>query len=176
MAGYPGQTSPRGKVRCRPITYATATAPVARPSWPDWPAGQHCRLCDWESSYPSEVFRILQPGGSFLTQQVGGAHNQRLNQLLGAPPGYDLRWDLAFAARQLEAAGFLIQDRREAFPQTIFTDVGALVYYLKAVPWQIPGFSIDSYRDRLHAIHQRIQADGPLRIQRHFFYLAAVKR
>ncbi len=129
-----------------------------------------------ESYYLSEVFRILQPGGSFLTQQVGGAHNQRLNQLLGAPPGYDLRWDLAFAARQLEAAGFLIQDRREAFPQTIFTDVGALVYYLKAVPWQIPGFSIDSYRDRLHAIHQRIQADGPLRIQGHFFYLAAVKR
>lgn len=129
-----------------------------------------------ESYYPSEVFRILQPGGSFLTQQVGGAHNQQVNQLLGAPPAYDPRWDLDFAARQLEATGFLIQDRREAFPQTVFTDIGALVYYLKAVPWQIPGFNVDSYRDRLHAIHERIQADGPLRIPGHFFYLAAVKR
>lgn len=129
-----------------------------------------------ESYYPSEVFRILEGGGSFLTQQVGGAHNQQLNQLLGAPPGYDPRWDLDFAARQLEAAGFLIQDRREAFPQTVFTDVGALVYYLKAVPWQISGFSVESYRDRLHAIHERIQADGPLRIPGHLFYLAAVKR
>jgi len=129
-----------------------------------------------ESYYPSEVFRILQAGGSFLTQQVGGAHHQQVNQLMAAPPGYDQRWDLAFAARQLEAAGFLIQDRREAFPQTVFTDVGALVYYLKAVPWQIPGFSIESYRHRLHAIHERIQADGPLHIPGHFFYLAAVKR
>ena len=129
-----------------------------------------------ESYYPSEVFRILEGGGSFLTQQVGGAHNQQLNYLLDAPPGYDQRWDLDFAARQLEAAGFLIQDHREAFPQTVFADIGALVYYLKAVPWQIPGFSVEPYRDRLYAIHEQIQADGPLRIQGHFFYLAAVKR
>jgi len=27
-----------------------ATAPVARPPWPDWSADQHVRLCEWESS------------------------------------------------------------------------------------------------------------------------------
>jgi len=129
-----------------------------------------------ESYYPSEVFRTLEAGGSFLTQQVGGTHNQQVNRLLGAPPGYDQRWDLAFAASQLEAAGFLIEDHKEAFPRTVFTDIGALVYYLKAVPWQIPEFSVELYRDRLHAIHQRIQSDGPLRIPGHFFYLATVKR
>lgn len=128
-----------------------------------------------ESYYPAEVFRILEPGGTFLTQQVGARHHQELGRLLGAETGYDSHWNLAFAVDQLERAGFRIIEAREAFPDTVFSDVGAVAYYLKAVPWQVPGFTIEAYRPQLAAIYRHIEEHGDLRVPSHFFYVAAVR-
>jgi SAM-dependent methyltransferase len=128
-----------------------------------------------ESYYPADVFRILQPGGAFITQQVGDAHNADLNRLLGAPGGFDPRWTLAFASRQLEEAGFRIVEQREEFADTVFHDIGALVYYLKAVPWQIPSFTVDAYRDQLLAIHERMETEDGLRVRGHLFYIEALR-
>jgi len=128
-----------------------------------------------ESYYPAEVYRILRRGGSFITQQVGGEHNGELNRLLGVAPGYDPRWNLEFAVRQLEEAGLQIINRREAHPETVFLDIGAVVYYLKAVPWQVPDFTVERYRERLAEVHERMGREGGLRIRGHFFYLEAVR-
>lgn len=128
-----------------------------------------------ESYYPAEVHRILQRGGSFITQQVGGEHNQELNRLLGAASGYGARWNLTFAVWQLEEAGLQIVDALEEYPETVFADIGALVYYLEAIPWQVPDFTLERYRDRLAAIHDRMIRDGGLRIRGHFFFLEAVR-
>jgi len=127
------------------------------------------------SYYSAEVSRILQPGGSFITQQVGGNHCQELNRLLDAPLGRGIEWTLEFAARQLEEAGLEIVDRREEYPETVFTDIGALVYYLRTVPWQVLDFTVERYRDRLAALHERMMAEGGFRIPGHYFYLEAIK-
>jgi len=127
-----------------------------------------------ESYYAADVFRILTPGGRFVTQQVGGEYMDGLNQALGAPPGYSHKWNLEFAVRQLEEAGFTIDEQREEFPEIVFTDIGAVAYYLKAVPWQIEGFTIQGYRDRLATLHRRIERDGELRVRGHYFYIEAV--
>ena len=128
-----------------------------------------------ESYYPVEVSRILTPGGVFLTQQVGGTHFQALNRLLGASDPALAAWNLAFASDQLVTAGFQIVDQREEFLETEFLDIGAVVYYLKAIPWQIPDFTVDAYRDHLVALHTRIEAEGSLRIPGHLFYLEAIR-
>lgn len=126
-----------------------------------------------ESYYPAEVFRVLQPGGSFMTQQVGGEHNRELCTFFGPNTGYDSRWTLAFAEQQLGAVGLEVVDGREEFPETVFLDVGAVVYYLKAIPWQVPDFRVERYRETLQAIHERIRREGELRVRGHFFYLEA---
>jgi SAM-dependent methyltransferase len=132
-----------------------------------------------ESFHALDVYRVLRPGGAFMTQQVGGDYLDGLNKLLGAPPpnrppdAPDRVWNLAYAVRQLRSAGFTIADRREEEPTVVFTDIGAVVYYLKAVPWQIPDFTVQSYRDRLRAVHDRIVAGGPLRIPGPRFYVEA---
>ncbi|MBN1657690.1 MAG: hypothetical protein JXA93_04780, partial [Anaerolineae bacterium] len=38
-----------------------------------------------------------------------------------------------------------------------FTDVGAIVYYLKAIPWLVPGFSVDTHLESLLALHERLE-------------------
>jgi SAM-dependent methyltransferase len=127
-----------------------------------------------EAYVPTEVRRVLRSGGRFLTQQVGGRDNIRLNQLLGAAGARQYAdWDLGRAVDELEEAGLRITDAREEFPETVFVDVGAVVYYLKAVPWQIDGFSVDEYREPLLALHQMMQADGGLVVTSHRFLVEA---
>ncbi len=127
-----------------------------------------------EAYYSAEIARLLAHGGRFITQQIGGGFdNQELSELLGSPSGYSPKWTLQFAAQQLEEAGLQVVDRREEFPETVFNDIGALAYYLKAVPWIVPGYNLEAYRDRLKTIHDRIEAGGPLRLKAHFFLIEA---
>lgn len=130
-----------------------------------------------DSYLPEEVYRILKPRGTFLTQQVGERDNLRLNELLGAPMPQDYSdWNLRYAVGQLERAGFQIVDQQEAYPETVFSDVGAVVFYLKAIPWQIPDFTTEKYYDRLHELHDHIQKKGALTTESHRFLIEAVKK
>lgn len=129
-----------------------------------------------ESFSAREVYRILQPGGEFITQQVGDQNDAELRALLGAPPQPDdAPWNLAYAKNQLIAAGWHILDSRECFPPTRIFDVGALVYYFKAVPWEIPDFSVDRYYEALLRIHRQIQRQGYIEVKSHRFLINAKK-
>ncbi|MGC5327856.1 class I SAM-dependent methyltransferase [Brevibacillus sp. SYSU BS000544] len=130
-----------------------------------------------ESFSPSEVNRILQPQGVFYTQQVGGLDMIQLNDALGANAEHMYStWNLASACAQLEEAGFVIERSAEAFPYARFYDVGAIIYYLKAILWQIPDFTVEKYRDPLEKFHQTIQENGYIQFQSHRFFLQARKK
>jgi len=121
---------------------------------------------------PHEVRRVLAIDGIFITQQVGSQTNRRLHELLDdATHAGD--GSLAVAVRDLETAGFRITEQREVFPITRFYDVGAIVYYLKAVSWEIPDFSVDRYFDKLVEIHTLIQSDGYVDVPFHQFFVRA---
>lgn len=60
-------------------------------------------------------------------------------------------------------------------PITRFYDVGAIVYYLKVVPWQVPDFSLERYLDKLVEIHDTIQAHGYIDVHYHRFLIVAQK-
>lgn len=123
-----------------------------------------------------EVFRILKPGGCFITQQAGGTNDIELNKLLGANEtvGFD-HWDLDFAIEQLLDAGLEITEKYEAYPITKYYDTGAILYYLKAVPWQIPDFSVDKYYDALVNINDTINENGFIEIRSHRFFIKSFK-
>lgn len=129
----------------------------------------------------SELYRVLTEGGFFLTQQVGARNNIELHKLLGleflgkATFSGRSEWDLNYAVTELKKAGFRVLEQKEEFPKSRFNDVGALAYFLKAVPWDVPGFTIDSYREKLLAIHQKILSDGFLEVTTHRFFIEARK-
>jgi SAM-dependent methyltransferase len=129
-----------------------------------------------ESFSARQVFRLLKPGGKFLTQQVGGSDNFRLNELLQAKPHYPYHnWTLQEACKRLVKAGFRILDQQEEFLETAFVDIGAVVYYLMAVPWQIEDFTIQKYYNKLADIHNLIEKDGELVTSSHRFLLETEK-
>ncbi|CAG8685472.1 9222_t:CDS:2, partial [Acaulospora colombiana] len=89
-----------------------------------------------------EVNRLLKNGGLFLTQQTGEDENTELNRLLGVPETLGYReWHCEQACVELATAGLTILQKKEAFIETKFYDVGAIVHYLKANPWQVEDFS-----------------------------------
>jgi hypothetical protein len=107
-----------------------------------------------------EVARILTAGGTFLTQQIHGLWAVDLIAIFDAKP----QWPEATPGKyvpQLRAAGLTVANTQEWSGKLSFTDVGAIVYYLKAVPWFVPGFSVETHLKYLLILQRRLEnGDG----------------
>jgi SAM-dependent methyltransferase len=103
---------------------------------------------------PGEVARVLAPGGTFLTQQVHGLWGQDLLAVFDAEPLWPEE-TLAHTAARLEAAGLTIVTAEDWAGSFSFTDVAAIVYYLKAIPWLVDGFSVETHLEHLLALQDR---------------------
>jgi SAM-dependent methyltransferase len=122
----------------------------------------------------NEVHRVLRTGGLFLTQQVGRRNCIELNELLQDRVEFEYAyWTLDCAVRQLEQAGFKIVERYDEHPETVVADIGAVVFYLRIVAWQIADFSVERYERKLRELHRQLLERGPLVIHAHRFYIAA---
>lgn len=108
-----------------------------------------------------EVARMLAPGGIFLTQQVHGLWVHTLLAHFDASP----QWPNATyedAITRLASAGLELLQGEDWQGKLVFKDVGALVYYLKAIPWLVPNFGVDGYFDQLLALQERLEQEGEL--------------
>jgi len=121
-----------------------------------------------------EVSRVLAPGGHFVTQQVGGSSYPELNEVLGQP-GKESKWNLGEAMKQVERAGLAPVESYEAALGVWFSDIGAIVYHLKAVPWQVIGFSVKGYDCKLRELDSSIRKNGPFRVTLPLFLVHAKK-
>ncbi|MFE6779263.1 class I SAM-dependent methyltransferase [Streptomyces sp. NPDC057702] len=126
-----------------------------------------------ESYDPAEIRRVLRPGGTFVTQQVGGGDLAEINAALGAPPHGYADWDLRSAADELTSAGFTVTWQDEARLPAAFHDVGALVLFLRITPWHVPDFTVERYDAPLRALHAALSAGEPLPARCHRFALVA---
>ena len=109
----------------------------------------------------SEIARILEPGGTYLSQQVGMASMHEVSEWFLGPFEPATGRDPEQARRGAEAVGLEVVDLKTATLRAELFDIGAVVYYLRLVVWIVPDFSVDRYRDRLRALHDRIERDGP---------------
>ena len=132
-------------------------------------------ICNRHESFVAvEVSRVLAPGGTFVTQQVDYHDNDDLAQMLGIEmPEEPDSW-IGLAERQVTEAGLMIEEAARADERIYFDDIAAVIYYLRAVSWSIPGYSLDKHRDRLRALHEDASA-WPVMARGHRFLLVASK-
>lgn len=102
-----------------------------------------------------EVFRVLKKNGVFLTQQVGGGNLRDLTKALNADTGYK-KWSLRSLTRDVKNAGLKVKFAKEWSGKTEFKDVGAIVYFLKAVPWVVGNFTVKKYFSHLEKLQRRL--------------------
>ncbi|HXW82538.1 MAG TPA: methyltransferase domain-containing protein [Acidimicrobiales bacterium] len=122
----------------------------------DLVVSRHPIVTVWE-----EIARVLRTGGSYLSQQVGAGSNRELYEFMMGPQPPSQARSPRRAVESAKAAGLIVVDLRQEPLETVFDDVGAVVYFLRKVVWTVPGFTVEKYRDRLRALHEQIERDGP---------------
>jgi SAM-dependent methyltransferase len=124
----------------------------------DLVVSRHPVVTWWE-----EIARVLQPGGTYFSQQVGPASVFELVEWFLGPQPPDVRGgrDPGKARARAQAAGLEVTGLRPETLRVEFFDIGAVVYFLRKVIWMVPDFSVERYAGRLRALHDRIEADGP---------------
>ncbi len=121
---------------------------------------------------PTELARVLRPAGVLVTQQVGNRNDAEINDALGAAPVTG-DYDCASAVAALREHGFEIIEAVEEWPEFVLGDVGALIFQLRAVSWQIPDFDVTTYEPALRELDERIRRSGSFVVHDHRFLIRA---
>lgn len=124
----------------------------------------------------AELSRVLAPGGVYLTQGVGRFNDVELNTALGGPPpDYPETATRDHEVRELSKNGFSVVSVEEAFIEFGFLDIGAVVFHLSAVSWQLPGFDAATYDAALRRMDAQIRRDGEFVVRHHRYLIKAVR-
>ncbi|MFE5403487.1 methyltransferase domain-containing protein [Streptomyces sp. NPDC056580] len=111
----------------------------------------------------AEIARVLRPGGTYFAQHVGPASVFELVEYFRGPQPESARRgrDPEGERKDAEAAGLEVVELRAERLRMEFHDIAAVVHFLRKVVWMVPGFTVEEYRPRLRALHERIEKDGP---------------
>lgn len=114
-------------------------------------------IINWHAGYyPPALKRIITGGGLFITQQVGSLSASSLIQSLVGRAG----WRFS-GIRVGEDISF-----------TRLSDLGAVLFFLKALPWLVEDFSVKAYTGPLYDLHLRIEKKGYLDVVKRRFFLS----
>ncbi|MFD7021598.1 class I SAM-dependent methyltransferase [Promicromonospora sukumoe] len=96
-------------------------------------------LSRFSSIDPDEVGRVLEPGGTFLTEQVDTRDGIVLNQALRVPLGWDPDGvTIDVISDGLVASGLEIVEATEYAGTRTFKDLSSVLWYLRTAAWQVP--------------------------------------
>jgi SAM-dependent methyltransferase len=107
-----------------------------------------------------EIARVLRPGRSYFSQQIGAGTNRELTDFMMGPQPVDPGRSTAVALSEAQQAGLEVTDLREQALKVEFFDVAAVVHFLRKVLWTVPGFTVGGYAGPLRQMHEYIQAHG----------------
>ena len=151
--------------------------PCGDPGAIPFPGGHFDLILNRDGSFcPGELFRLLRPGGVFITEQVGEDNDRDLvRRVLPEVEKPFPHLNLTEQRAAFEAAGFQILRGEEAYRPIRFYDVGAFVWFARVIPWEFPGFSVEGCFDRLLALQEDLQRDGVIEGTIHRYLLVARK-
>jgi hypothetical protein len=121
-----------------------------------------------------ETARCLAEGGTFLTQQVASGNLADLQAIFGDRTPQQEN-TLASTTAALEANGLSIRRAQTWTGRQTFLDVGALVYFLRAIPWVVKDFSVERNLSVLKDLQQRLDGGGNLTFSITRFLAEAVR-
>jgi SAM-dependent methyltransferase len=108
----------------------------------------------------AEIARVLEPGGTYLSQQVGPGTNRELYEFMMGPQPVGTSRSPQIAVADATAAGLDVVDLQEQALRVEFFDVAAVVHFLRKVLWTVPGFTVAGYSEPLARMHEHIKANG----------------
>lgn len=123
----------------------------------------------------SEIARVLAPGGTYLSQQVGAGSVRELTDAMMGPQPVSPTRSAERAVADAENAGLRVVDLRSEALRMEFNDIAAVIVFLRKVIWIVPGFTVQAYREPLRRLHRQIRAGGPFVAHSTRFLIEACK-
>jgi hypothetical protein len=142
-----------------------------RPALPFADSAFDLVLSRHEAYDPTDVRRIISDGGTFLTQQVGSDEAASVRSLFDLPIDGP-SWGAGVAVAQLEAVGWRIIDVREERALSEFTDIAALIAYVRSLPWAYWDLDLGQAVPRLRQLHDQARV-RPIPAVTHRFLVRA---
>ena len=129
-----------------------------------------------ESYDEEELYRILKPGGIYITQQVGTYNNKDLASFFDEK-NIELFPNLTLekSIKRLEKYNFQIKYSNEYYPILKFYDLGAIAYFAKIIKWEFIDFSVNKYIDKFILLQDLIKEKGFISSKQHRFIIVAQK-
>ena len=110
-----------------------------------------------EALDPAEVARVLRPGGSVITQQVGPDNWPELRMFFPRKTHFGDHFS-AYQRGFIEA-GLTIDDARWHEERVAYPELGDVVYLLLVAPWDVPDFDPAAEIDALLALEDALRDD-----------------
>jgi SAM-dependent methyltransferase len=140
-----------------PLGVRVVNASLSNHNLMPFPDGEFRLIINRHSAFNcTEVARILKIDGTFLTEQVHGLFAHDLMSAFDSKIQYP-ESTLEYYLPGLKNAGLKVIASQDWSGSLKFKDVGAIVYYLKAIPWIVPGFSVDTHLDYLISLQNRVE-------------------
>jgi len=112
-----------------------------------------------------EIYRVLKKDGHLLTQQVGDGNLSDLLAIFNTKSKWPEN-NLENVKYRAEQIGFKIEKSEKWKGYIKFFDVGAIVYFLKNIPWAVDNFSVDNHLSYLNKLQAKLENGEELK----FFY------
>lgn len=130
-----------------------------------------------ESFSLDEVKRVLKPKGLFITQQVGDLNGINLaSRLIPNFEKKDFNLHLSSVVRELKKRDFDILDQYESYPSQKFFSMDALIYYVRTIEWEFPGFSVLTHQKELIELEEELKRVGFIYNQEHRFLVSCINQ
>lgn len=122
-----------------------------------------------------EVYRVLKPGGYFITQQIDGRNDMDLSSRIiegykPAFPDYSLDKGLKLLEDRFE-----IIEKDEGAVSVRFYDVKTVIAFAKLAKTEFPNFSVEEHFDKLVRLQLDLEEQGHISTTQYRFMIVARK-
>ncbi len=133
-------------------------------------------ICRHAPFYASEVFRVLKPGGIFITQQVMENDKENIKQIFGRGQAFGVKPGTLMekCAQELVFQGFEILKKDEYNATEYYADMQDVIFLLRNTPI-IPDFDIDKDQEFLERIEREYKTKDGIRTNSSRFLIVCRK-